>query len=71
MFELAEHKNPNKPINEENKEEKEEVGKIHEAVDDVIISKGDYRVQVQLLEAKDIIPHKSAGMFLFSNNQGS
>lgn len=44
---------------------------MHKAEDDVIIKPGDYRVQVQILEAKDIIPHKSVGMTMFSNNEGS
>ena len=44
---------------------------IHEAEDDTIIKPGDYRVQVQLLEAKDIIPPKGVGVAMFSNNQGS
>lgn len=61
------HKNKGK----EKGDEKESVGSVHEAHDDVIIRPGDYRVQVQLLEAKDIIPAKGAGMFMFTNNQGS
>ncbi|CAI2384461.1 unnamed protein product [Moneuplotes crassus] len=57
----------------EKKEEKKkkEIGEVHKAVDDVIIKPGDYRIQVQLLEAKEIIPHKSIGMSIFSNNEGS
>lgn len=47
------------------------MGKVHEAEDDVIIRKGDYRIQVQLLEARDIIPNKSIGMSVFSNKEGS
>ena len=52
-------------------EDKESVGQVHEAIDDVIIKPGDYRIQVQLLEAKHIIPQKGARMFMLSNNQGS
>ena len=51
--------------------DKREVGMIHEAEDDTTIRPGDYRVQVQLLEAKDIIPAKGVGVAMFSNNQGS
>lgn len=47
------------------------MGDVHKAEDDVIIRPGDYRIQVQLLEAKDIIPHKSVGMTMFGNNEGS
>ena len=61
---MGNHKNPEP-------EGPESVGAIYEATDDVEIRPGDYRVQIQLLEARDIIPHKSAGMFMFSNNQGS
>ena len=57
--------------NGKNNKGKNEVGKVHKAEDDVIIKPGDYRIQVQILEAKDIIPHKSVGMAMFSNNQGS
>jgi hypothetical protein len=49
----------------------ESIGSVLKAVDDDEIKPGDYRVQVQILEARDIIPHKSVGMSMFSNNEGS
>jgi hypothetical protein len=52
-------------------EEEEDVGDVHKAEDDVTIRRGDYRIQVQILEARDIVPHKSIGMSIFSNNEGS
>ena len=52
------------------KGEKEDA-KVFEAEDDVIIKPGDYRIQVNILEAKDLIPPKGIGGMFFGNKSGS